>query len=380
MRIRYLGFLVLFAAAAVILTGCGNDPDKNFQKGKYAEAYPEFIKRAGTNEVALKNEVANGTFDSRQKAGNQALHDLYYAAECQKRLGNTQEAATLFQRVVGLSQYQIRIPQDRSAILKDGLSSLLSAAREVRRQEVSYGQALEDWENDQSSGNTDPYDNGGSNTDPYDNGGSNTDPYDNGGSNTDPYSNGGSNTDPYSNGGSNTDPYNSRTTNNVAKAASTAEAPSRFWLDNAVSTLRSRQRDFEKKLYETTPQQVPDIAKVKAEYDKFSRLLDNYMSYASPGGIFFRPDSLFSQMAWQSFESGADSLQRVTYAAQGNITYISQPLQLKEPQLVEAAKAALQSMGQASAPATPASPAGAQSTSGTTGVTVNTEGNSPFGQ
>ena len=315
--------MVLALFSSVFLAGC-NDPDKNFQKGDYAKAYPEFVKRAGTNEVTLRNEAANGTFEPRQKAGNQAVHDLFYAAECQKKLGNNAEAEALYRRVVALSQYQIRIPHDQSALLKDSLFSLISFAREVRSQETSYGRALSDWRNQPPPGNTDPYDNGGSN------------------------------------------------------GGTTTEAPSRYWLGNAVSNLRTRQRDYERLLFATTADQVPDIAKVKTAYDKFSRSLDNYLSYGAPGSILFSPDSFLSQIAWSSFESGLDTFQRVAYAAQGNVTYTTQALQLKKPQLIDQAKAALASMGVSPALGVEA-PAGAgQGTTGTNGVNVNSSSNSPF--
>jgi len=315
--------MVLALFSSVFLAGC-NDPDKNFQKGDYAKAYPEFVKRAGTNEVTLRNEAANGTFEPRQKAGNQAVHDLFYAAECKKKLGNNAEAEALYRRVVALSQYQIRIPHDQSALLKDSLFSLISSAREVRSQETSYGRALSDWRNQPPPGNTDPYDNGGSN------------------------------------------------------GGTTTEAPSRYWLGNAVSNLRTRQRDYERLLLATTADQVPDIAKVKTAYDKFSRSLDNYLSYGAPGSILFSPDSFLSQIAWSSFESGLDTFQRVAYAAQGNVTYTTQALQLKKPQLIDQAKAALASMGVSPALGVEA-PAGAgQGTTGTNGVNVNSSSNSPF--
>ena len=323
MRKRIWGLMVLALFSSVFLAGC-NDPDKNFQKGDYAKAYPEFVKRAGTNEVTLRNEAANGTFEPRQKAGNQAVHDLFYAAECQKKLGNNAEAEALYRRVVALSQYQIRIPHDQSALLKDSLFSLISSAREVRSQETSYGRALSDWRNQPPPGNTDPYDNGGSN------------------------------------------------------GGTTTEAPSRYWLGNAVSNLRTRQRDYERLLLATTADQVPDIAKVKTAYDKFSRSLDNYLSYGAPGSILFSPDSFLSQIAWSSFESGLDTFQRVAYAAQGNVTYTTQALQLKKPQLIDQAKAALASMGVSPALGVEA-PAGAgQGTTGTNGVNVNSSSNSPF--
>jgi len=323
MRKRIWGLMVLALFSSVFLAGC-NDPDKNFQKGDYAKAYPEFVKRAGTNEVTLRNEAANGTFEPRQKAGNQAVHDLFYAAECQKKLGNNAEAEALYRRVVALSQYQIRIPHDQSALLKDSLFSLISSAREVRSQETSYGRALSDWRNQPPPGNTDPYDNGGSN------------------------------------------------------GGTTTEAPSRYWLANAVLNLRTRQRDYVRLLFATTADQVPDIAKVKTAYDKFSRSLDNYLSYGAPGSILFSPDSFFSQIAWSSFESGLDTFQRVAYAAQGNVTYTTQALQLKKPQLIDQAKAALASMGVSPALGVEA-PAGAgQGTTGTNGVNVNSSSNSPF--
>ena len=323
MQKRIWGLMVLALFSSVFLAGC-NDPDKIFQKGDYAKAYPEFVKRAGTNEVTLRNEAANGTFEPRQKAGNQAVHDLFYAAECQKKLGNNAEAEALYRRVVALSQYQIRIPHDQSALLKDSLFSLISSAREVRSQETSYGRALSDWRNQPPPGNTDPYDNGGSN------------------------------------------------------GGTTTEAPSRYWLANAVLNLRIRQCDCLQLLFATTADQVPDIAKVETAYDKFSRSLDNYLSYGAPGSILFSPDSFLSQIAWSSFESGLDTFQRVAYAAQGNVTYTTQALQLKKPQLIDQAKAALASMGVSPALGVEA-PAGAgQGTTGTNGVNVNSSSNSPF--
>ncbi len=367
MNKRLRVFFLLVVATSVLLAGCGKDPDKLFKEGKYDKAYPEFIKRAGTNETALKTVTTNAAnADSRIAAGNQAIHDLYYAAECQKKLGNTAEANGLYKRVVDLSNYKIQVPADRSVLLKDSLDSLLRAARDVRYQEVSYGQAYRDWQN-QPSGNTDPYDD--DDTDPYDNhgsSGSNTDPYNNhgsSGSNTDPYNNhgsSGSNTDPYGSStgssGSNTDPYDDDDDDDTDPYAysSSTSAPSRFWLDNSISTLATRRRDFERTLYSTTAAQVPDIEAVKKEYERYSRALDSYLQFASPGNFLFSPDSIASQLAWNTLEGNATSVQRVAYAAKGNVVMTDYPFTLKEPGLVDAARSAIGASASAPAATTPA--------------------------
>lgn len=392
MRKRGLFVVMAVVASCVLLAGCGNDPDKLFKKGEYAKAYPEFVKRGGTNEVALKQETTNGAFDTRNKAGNQAIHDFYYAAECQNKQGNQAEAKALYSRVVALSAYQIRIPKDKGAQVKDKMDALLRAIRELRSQEVSYGRDLREWENRPPTTGTDPYEGGNSNTDPYDNGNSNTDPYDNGNSNTDPYDNGNSNTDPYEGGNSNTDPYsgssNSNTDpyNNVKYA--TDSAPSRYWLDNAYTTMRSRQREFERALYETTAAEMPAIASVKKEYDRLSRALDNYCMYAAPGGMLFKPDSIVSEMAYRSMQGNMDAFQRELYAAQTTVSYETYALSLKEPQLVTDAKAKLRALGgdpeavlnAATGKAPEAVSRDSTGTTGTTGITVQSTGTTPFGQ
>ena len=341
MKRRFFSTMALALLACVLLAGCGNNPDTLFKKGKFAEAYPEFIKRAGTNEVALKQETTNGSFNTRNTSANQAIHDFYYAAECQKKLGNTREAAVLFQRVVDLSKYEIRIPSDKSALLKDAMEKLARAAREVRSQEVSYGRAYRDWENTPSGT--------GTGTDPYDN--DPTDPYDN------------SPTDPYSDG----------------TGSTKGEAPSRYWLDNAVQTLRTSQRDFERLMFSATKEEIPSIDSIKSEYDRFSRSLDGYLIYGAPGGLLFSPDTIPSGIAWKFFEDNLNTVTRAVYGAQGVTTYTRHPIQLKEANLVIQAQSALRELGAATG--TAAAPAvGEGSTSGVTPAAVDSTGSTPFGQ
>jgi len=148
---RKFYFVFLLFSVAVFLSGCGNNPDSLFKKGKYSEAYTEFIKRGGMNEAALKTEVMNGSFDSRNNAGNQAIHDYYYAAECQKKLGNTALAQSYYQKVVDLSKYQIRIPKNQCEQVKNAYEYFLNCVRNFRDREIQLTQY--------SSSNTDPYSN-----------------------------------------------------------------------------------------------------------------------------------------------------------------------------------------------------------------------------
>jgi hypothetical protein len=367
MKRRFISFLAVALMVTVVLSGCGNNPDTLYKKGKYAEAYPEFIKRAGTQEMTMKQETTNGSFSSRNSAANQAIHDFYYAADCQKKLGNNSEAAVLFQRVVDLSKYQIRIPSDKGALLKDSMEKLARAAREVRNQEVSYGQAYRAWENTPTGtgSSTDPYENTPT-TDPYENTPT-TDPYDT--PSSDPYDTPSS--DPYANTPT-TDPYSDGTRN------TRGEAPSRYWLDNAVSNLRTAQRDFERLMFSATKEEIPSIASIKSEYDRFSRALDGYLMYGAPGGLMFSPDSTPSGIAWRFFEGNIDAVTRQVYSAQGVVTYTSQPLQLKEANLVLQAQSALRELGVAATATAPSTSQG--TTSGVTPVTVDSTGNSPYSQ
>lgn len=370
MKTRKWTFLILAFSVSVLLAGCGNDPDKLFSKGEYEKAYPLFIERAGPKEVALKTETTNGNFDSRNNAGNQAIHDYYYAAECQAQLGNNQEAEALYRRVVGLSEFKIRIPNDKGALLKDSMDSYFRSLRELRNQEVDYGRRLRDWENRPPSGGTDPFDDDDDDTDPFnDGGGSNTDPFnDDDDDDTDPFNDG---------GGSNTDPFS-------APASSYSDdAPSRWWLDSAYSTMRTRQRDFERLLYGTTSGEMPDIASIRTKYESFSRQVDNYCMYAAPGGILFSPDSFASQIAWTSLESAMDGVRRDMYSASSNVIYEEYSLTLKEPQLVAQAKAALERMGVDLAAEEAAAPDAAdagETTADDTSVTVDGDNATPFGQ
>ena len=286
---------VVLVASALMFTGC--DGDYYYKKGQYDKAYVEYVKTGGMNEVTLEKEVANGGFDSRNSAGNQAIHDYYYAADCSKRLGNTELAKSYYRKVVDLSAYNIRIPQDKSALLQDDFGYLENSIRNFRNREV--------YLSTQPTTNTDPYSGGGS---------------------TDPYSGG-------SSGGS-TDPY--------ANSAKAAAAPSDDWDFRAYySNINSYRRDFEKKLYSATSQEMPDIENVKREYDRFSRALDLYLTFSAPGGLLNSPNSLGSAIAYAQLETALTSFRRVLYSAKGNITYIGQPISLKEPQLVSAAKTEL---------------------------------------
>jgi hypothetical protein len=330
MKRRLFGLTLLAVMTAVLLTGCGNDPDALYKKGKYAEAYPEFVKRAGTNEAALRNETVNGSVDSRNKSGNQAIHDLYYAADCQKKLGNNAKARVLYRRVVELSRYQIRVPHNKGIDVKNSFDRMVNSLRDMRSQELDYARRYEEWRNQPpSSGNTDPYSGGGSNTDPY-----------SGGSSTDPYS-GGSSTDPYSGGTRRTtDPYSSS-----SNTAPRIERPSDGWLSSSHNTMRSNQRDFERLLYGCTTADCPKIEELKREYRLFAASLDNYAMVAAPGGILYSPGSLASQIAYQSLQINLDRFRRALYEGQFNTTYTTHPITLKEPHLVAQAEAALRAMG-----------------------------------
>jgi len=88
-----------------VVTNLTGNPDTLFNMGKYSEAYTAYVIRAGSNDVALKADTSDTK--GRQKCGNQAIHDYYYAAECQTKLGNTEGADAFYQKVVELSKYQI---------------------------------------------------------------------------------------------------------------------------------------------------------------------------------------------------------------------------------------------------------------------------------
>lgn len=312
---------VLLAALAVV--GC--DGDYYYKKGQYDKAYPEYVKSGGLNEVTLKKEVANGGFESRNSAGNQAIHDYYYAADCQKRLGNPETAKLYYQRAVDLSQYSIRIPQDKSALLKDEFGNLENAINSFRNREVY----LSSHQYDNSEDSTDPYSGGTS------------------GGSTDPYSGGtsGGSTDPYSGGtsGGNTDPY-------ALKAQSAASPNDDYQFRSYYDNILTYRRNFEKKLYSATAQEIPDIENVRREYDRFSRALDTYLTFSAPGGLLQSPNSLGSAIAYAQLQTALSSFRKVLYSAQGVITYVSQPLNLKEPQLVATAKAELGSSASAPKP------------------------------
>ncbi len=339
MKRAVLFFMVSFMAT-IGLTGCGNNPDKLFKDGKYAEAYTEFVKRAGTNEIKLKTETVNaGDYETkqRQKSGNQALHDFYYAAECQKQLGNTAEANMYYQRVVDISKYQIRTPHDQGALLKASFASLLSAVQSYRSAQVDY---IDEATRPPEDEETDPYDGGSGNTDPYDGGSGNTDPYDGGSGNTDPYDGGSGNTDPYSGGNGNTDPYNS-----VAKSATVAKSASvsDTWMRSAYNTMVSRRQEFEKLLYSTTADQVSNIQLIKDQYRSFSSALDSYLSFASPSKTVSNPEWVerFASMYYKSVSSAGNQYTSTLSGAQVKITYTSEDLKVTEPQLVVQATAAL---------------------------------------
>lgn len=343
---RAVLFFVMSFVAAIGLTGCGNNPDDLYKKGKYSEAYTEFVKRAGTNEITLKTEKVNaGAYEiqKRQKSGNQALHDYYYAAECQKQLGNTAEASLYYQKAIDISKYQIRTPHDQGALLKESFASLLSAVQSYRSAQVDYiDEATRPPEEE-----TDPYDSGSGNTDPYSGGSSNTDPYSGGSSNTDPYSGGSSNTDPYSGGSSNTDPYNS-----VAKSATVAKSASvsDTWMRSAYNTMVSRRQEFEKLLYSTTADQVSNIQSIKDQYRSFSSALDSYLSFASPSKTVSNPEWVesFASMYYKGVSSAGNQYTSTLSGAQSKITYTIENLNVTEPQLVVQATAALGSSASSS--------------------------------
>lgn len=319
---RKLSFLVVVVTFSLLLAGCGNNPDTLFKKGDYAGAYPEFVKRGGLNESSLKNEVVNGSFNSRNNAGNQAIHDFYYAAECQKRLGNNAEAQMYYQKVVALSQYQIRIPSNQGDLVKNAFDSYMQAVRNFRDREVQL-----------SSTNSSP-------TDPYSTGGSSTDPY-SGGSNTDPYS-GGSNTDPYDNGNSGS--YSVDSTYQMY-----------------YNTMISRRREFERLLYGVTSAQMPEIQSLQREYDYVSRGMDSYLRVVAYGGVLQRPNANYSRILYNSFADDATRYQRSLYSAQTNMTYTNYSLKLSEPNLVTQAQIAIGSS--ASAPSEPTTSSGDTSAS-----------------
>ncbi|OQA06827.1 MAG: hypothetical protein BWY66_01661 [bacterium ADurb.Bin374] len=329
MKRAVLFFMVSFMVT-VGLTGCGNNPDKLFKDGKYAEAYTEFVKRAGTNEIKLKTETVNASAyetQQRQKSGNQALHDFYYAAECQKQLGNTAEANMYYQRVVDISRYQIRTPHDQGALLKASFASLLSAVQSYRSAQVDY---IDEATRPPEDEETDPYDSGNGNTDPYDGGSGNTDPYDGGSGNTDPYSGGNGNTDPY---------------NSVAKSATVAKSASvsDTWMRSAYNTMVSRRQEFERLLYSTTADQVSNIQSIKDQYRTFSSALDTYLSFASPSKTVSSPEWVesFGSMYYRSVSSAGNQFTSTLSGAQSKITYTVEPFNVTEPQLVVQATAAL---------------------------------------
>ena len=255
---------------SIFLVGC--DGDYYFKKGDYAKAYPEFVKSGGLNEVAFHDEVANGSFETRNNAGNQAIHDYYYAAESQVKLGNPETAKGFYQRVVDLSSGSIRIPQDKSIILKDSFDRMTTSIRSFRTRETALSQ-----------GETDPYDNSGTKVDPADD----------------------------------------------------------YWFRYYYTAMNTNRREFERTLYSTTAQEVTNIEEVKRLYDRMSSAFDSYMVFAAPGGLLRDPNSIRGTIMYSTLESSITTFQRTLYATQGTITYVAAPMQLKEPQLVAAAKAAL---------------------------------------
>ncbi len=338
--ITKISFAVPVLIAALGLSGC--DGDYYYKKGQYDKAYVEYVKQGGVHETALKNEVANGSFATRNAEGNKAIHDYYYAADSQKKLGNTETAKLYYKRVVDLSTYNIRIPQDKSAILKDDFGNLEYAIRNFRNREVYLSTHQYDDTDPYSGGGSDPYSGGGSSggSDPYSGGssGGGSDPYSGGSSGgSDPYSGGssGGSTDPYGGGsGGNTDPYSLKVQASVS--------PNDDWQYRSYfNNILTYRQNFERKLYSSTAQEIPDIENVKREYERFSRALDTYLTFAAPGGLLQSPNSLGSAITYAQLESAMSSFRRTLYSAKGVITYINQPLNLTEPQLVATAKAEL---------------------------------------
>jgi hypothetical protein len=304
---RLVLFLLIGFTVSAGLTGCTKTPEKLFKDGKYAEAYPEFVKRAGKNELSMKNEVMNGSSSSRHRSGNKAINDYYYAALCQKNLGNNKEANFYYNKVVEVSNYKIRTPRDEAKELKDQYNRYISAVNNYRYYQKQFcedAQAYRDRyynsgsnTDPYSSRTTDPYSTGGSDTDPYSGGnsdpysgsGSNSDPYSGSGSDTDPYSGSGSDTDPYSGSGSGTDPYSGSgsDTDPYSGSGNTDPydpdyVPDMSYVNSSYRAMLNEKEKFESLLYRTSSEIVPNIATIKDEYEWMSGYLDSYLNVASP--------------------------------------------------------------------------------------------------
>ncbi len=151
-RIR-LGKMMIWSMAVLLVAvfgaGCSilGDPDSLFKDGKYSEAYTKFIERGGTNETRFRTEVMNGAFATRNDAGNQAIHDYYYAAECQKKLGNDALAQSYYKRVVDLSATPVRIPQNRLELIRAKFMELENSLSTFHDQELMAAGEYEGYSN-----------------------------------------------------------------------------------------------------------------------------------------------------------------------------------------------------------------------------------------
>lgn len=132
--------LLLFftvVVCALLATGCRDTPEKLFEEGRYDQAYPLFVERAGINEVRLKQESVGVSYETRNRAANQSIHDYYHAAECLRRQGRENEASVYYQRVAYISDYNIRIPDDRAQELHDSYDRLTAAISDFRRAQIN---------------------------------------------------------------------------------------------------------------------------------------------------------------------------------------------------------------------------------------------------
>ena len=241
----------------------------------------------------------NGSSSSRHRSGNKAINDYYYAALCQKNLGNDKEANFYYNKVVEVSNYKIRTPRDEAKELKDQYNRYISAVNNYRYYQKQFcddAQAYRDRyynsgnTDPYSSRTTDPYSGSGSDTDPYSGSGSNTDPYSGSGSDTDPYSGSGSDTDPYSGSGSDTDPYSGSGSDTDPYSGSGSNTdpydpdylPDMSYVNSSYRTMLDEKERFESLLYRTSSEIVPNIGTIKDEYEWMSGYLDSYLNVASP--------------------------------------------------------------------------------------------------
>lgn len=282
---RIILLFVMSLVLSVGLAGCSKDPDALYREGKYAEAYTEYVKRGGLNEVALKTEKTNDLEKAqeelarRQQNGNQAIHDYFYAAECQKQLGNIDQANLYYGKVVDVSKCQIRTPCDKLPLLQSSYDNLIRAIDAYRSQQDYY----------------------------------------------------------ISN-------YSERQTVKNGRVVTEIRAVDYYPMVASYRTLLTARQNFETVLASCNSDAIFNISEINAEYASFSSRLDQYQKVGDSTATMKNTKNVGvpAGLAYHSLKSESNILRSCITGSQGRITYIPVNITLSEPGLVKEATAILE--------------------------------------